>query len=562
MPVTVEGKTLSAGDYARSELARLAPEARAEWEKAHGEEAERAFQAARTTDDLKAALDKYALSSKTDDARLRKARLHYEKKQYKEAVETLREVRGEFYDRLEADAYFEAFDLQGLSFQSLHQESQAAGIYRKMLADISRDPKRLGSIKARVEARRKDVKEEWEKNAPFVFPLKKAWSAKSLTVASRPGLEGTTLDAFSPVVAESWIYTLDPKGKLEAQGLDGGKVVWEAGTEDFSALFNASNNLTLLPMDPLMAVKDGLLAVGGRNVRVFEAATGKQLWTQGSEGDSAVHQVVLEGKTLLAYDTKGRLSAFEARSGKPLWSARPGAGGSGIIIDRSSMTGGGLFHSHAAVEGGKVVAQPAGEPGCLFAYDLASGKLLWKATDFTFQGYVKGKPVVSVGGGVACIGDAAGQILCHDLADGKVRWKSSTGALPVESLAAACDRVLVTTQDHAILYNAKTGKREWMVPMDASSQMFPRDKDMRLGATSSAVRGKWALVATAGSARILDLATGKEKDTLPLAEKGEPTRGAGSMLPFGKSYTSVTVGPDGILWRALTDTGFHWVLYR
>jgi outer membrane protein assembly factor BamB len=208
------------------------------------------------------------------------------------------------------------------------------------------------------------------------------------------------------------------------------------------------------------------------------------------------------------------------------------------MTDRSGMSGGGLFYTRIGAEGNRVVVQSAGDPGTLYAYDAATGKQAWKVVDATYQGYLKGRAELEVGHGMAVLGDSTGLLVCHDLSDGRVRWKLNVVA-PVETI--------LLTPDHVLLAMA--------------GQWFSRDRDMRLGSTSLAAKGKWLVVGTPTALSILDLATGVIKDQTKSDVTPPPAR-QGKSFPFGKSFASVSLGPEGILWGIPSDSGTKWTLLR
>jgi outer membrane protein assembly factor BamB len=390
-----------------------------------------------------------------------------------------------------------------------------------------------------------------------VAPLQKIW--ESPVPAAKPA--GPTLEAFRPAIDRGRIFVLDLQGTVQALDASTLQSIWQAKTEDLSFFFQTTNGLTVLPVDPLLAVKETVLAVGGKILRAFDPVTGAALWSAPSpDGDGVVHQIVLDGNKVYSCETKGRVTARDERTGRLLWSVRPGASASGVMTDRSGTTGGGLFYSRIGAEGGRVVVQPAGDPGSLFAYDSSTGKQAWKVVDATYVGYLKGRVLLEVGNGMAVFGDSSGVLACHDLADGKVRWKLSLG-VPVEGVLTAADRVIAATADQIVLYSAKTGRKEWIAAPDLN-QPFSREKDMRVGATSLAAKGKWLVVGSANAVSILDLATGQVKDQVKSDAPPPAQRPGGRFFPFGKSFASVALGPEGIFWGVPVETGCRWTLLR
>jgi tetratricopeptide (TPR) repeat protein/outer membrane protein assembly factor BamB len=560
-PSPLEGIPETAGAYAARQLARLGPQVRAQWEKAHAEEMEKAFAAGKSVEELEKAIERYSFSAKADEARLQVARAYLEQKRCKEAVLTLDKVRSEFLAQAEAELVFDAYDLLIRALAGLGEDRRALGISQKLLTEIAKDEARLGGLKARAEARHKELRESWERNGTFSTPLQTVWSSPAPGPApARP--TGPTMDAFRPVVDCGRLFVLDLQGSVQATDLGGGAALWQAKTEDFASFLQASNNLTVLALDPLMAVANNLVVVGGRTVRAFDGATGKPLWAMTSvDGDSFAHQVLIEGNRVITCETRGRVTVREDRSGRLLWSARPGASASGIISDRSGTCGGGLVYSHAGADSNRVVVQPAGDPGSLHAYDLVTGKQAWKVVDASYPGYLKGRVILEVGFGVACLADPSGLVVCHDLADGKVRWKLNL-ASPVESMLATPDRVVVATAEQIGAYAMKGGKREWVAAADSANTPFTRDKDMRIGATAMDAKGRWLIVGASESATIFELASGQQKDQIRAEGAGAPPKPVGKAYPFGKSFVSVAVSTEGILWGLPTDTGTKWSLLR
>ncbi|HVE39632.1 MAG TPA: PQQ-binding-like beta-propeller repeat protein [Planctomycetota bacterium] len=567
-PSPLDGIPESAGAYAARQLGRLGPQVRAQWEKAHAEEMEKAFGAGKSVEELEKAIDRYSFSTKADEARIRTARVYLGEKRYKEVVQTLDKLRPEFLAQAEAELFFDAYDLLGRALVALGEDRRALGITQKLLTEIAKDEARLGGLKARAEARHNELKESWERNGTFSTPLQTVWSSSSPAspeaAAAKPAPvkpPGPTMDAFRPAIDCGRIASLDVQGVLRVTDLGTSAPLWQANTEDFSSFLQAANNLTVLPLDPLLVARNNLVVVGGKTVRAFDGATGKALWAMTSvDGDVFAQQVVIEGNRVITCEARGRVTVREDRSGRLLWSTRPGASASGIVSDRSGTSGGGLVYSRVGVEGTRVVVQPAGDPGGLFAYDLLTGKQVWKVVDASYAGYLKGRVILEVGFGVACLADPSGLVVCHDLADGKVRWKLNLAA-PIESVLSTPDRVVVATSEQIAAYASKNGKREWVAAADATNTAYSREKDMRIGATSMDAKGRWLVVGSATSVSIVELASGQQKDQIR-PEGSAPSKPTGKAYPFGKSFVSVALSPEGILWGLPTEYGTQWSLLR
>jgi len=135
-------------------------------------------------------------------------------------------------------------------------------------------------------------------------------------------------------------------------------------------------------------------------------------------------------------------------------------------------------------------------------------------------------------------------------------------AAPVESVLPTPDRVVVATLEQVAAYASKSGKREWVAAADIANGAFSREKDMRVGATSLDAKGRWLVVGGSGSLTIIELATGQQKDQIHPEAVPTLSKPAGKAYPFGKSFASVALSPEGILWGLPGDAGMKWTLLR
>ncbi len=180
-------------------------------------------------------------------------------------------------------------------------------------------------------------------------------------------------------------------------------------------------------------VADGLVFVHAladgkeaEDVLAFDAITGKLRWrdsyprakyrSQLGAGPRAT-PCVADG-SLFTYGITGTLSCYDARTGKLRWRVNP--------YEANKLT---LPHfgvcSSPIVAAGKVIVLVGGAEFAVAAYDVASGKLAWKALD---------EPAGSASPTLLRTGPDGtdGEIVCaNDAADGRHRprrWKSPLGA--------------------------------------------------------------------------------------------------------------------------------------
>jgi outer membrane protein assembly factor BamB len=137
-------------------------------------------------------------------------------------------------------------------------------------------------------------------------------------------------------------------------------------------------------------------------------------WTAKIEGTSkearlAAAPVIADGK-LYAMDTSARIHAFDAASGRALWSVQFGEGGK----NSASLFGGGV-----SVEGAFLYATNGlGDVGAL---NITDGKIVWQKRP---GGPLRGAPTVALGNVYAMSQD--NQLIALAAADGGVQWTESS----------------------------------------------------------------------------------------------------------------------------------------
>ncbi len=126
----------------------------------------------------------------------------------------------------------------------------------------------------------------------------------------------------------------------------------------------------------------------------------RTLWTaeMGKTGNYFLAPVVSEGRVYAAA-TEGKLTAFNAANGKPVWST---------MVDADISAGVGADAGTVAVASAK---------GTLFAFDAATGKQRWKMKLST---EVLSAP--AVGSGVVVVRSMDNKIAAYDIETGNRRW--------------------------------------------------------------------------------------------------------------------------------------------
>jgi len=172
----------------------------------------------------------------------------------------------------------------------------------------------------------------------------------------------------------------------------------------------------------------------------FNAATGKQLWSADTGGGVTSSPAVADG---VVYVVGGDLRAFDAASGKLLWKA-----------PASTATA----PCSPAVANGVVYA--GSSDGALQAFNAATGQRLWSAPT---GGYLHSSPAVA--NGVVYVGSDDFKLYAFDAATGQSLWAATTGSWVWESPAVQNGVVYVGSQDNNLYaYDAVSGQTLWSTP--------------------------------------------------------------------------------------------------
>lgn len=237
-------------------------------------------------------------------------------------------------------------------------------------------------------------------------------------------------------------------------------------------------------------------------LRAFEASSGKQLWSKSLAPDNEEDDegfgggVASDGRMVYATTAFGNIMAMEAASGQLVWGKR---------ID-------GPFRAAPTVANGQVyVTSMNNEVFCLSAED---GTVLWK-----FEGVAESASLLSstspaVHNGIAVIPYTSGEIIAFDVNDGRPLWGDSlvrTGNL--SSLASLNDIsgrpamegnqvIAISHSGRMIAVNAQNGERQWsknvsgtQTPWIAGPYVFViTDDRTMLAMTRDEGRVRWSAV--------------------------------------------------------------------
>jgi outer membrane protein assembly factor BamB len=163
---------------------------------------------------------------------------------------------------------------------------------------------------------------------------------------------------------------------------------------------------------------------------------------------------------------------LDAATGKELWKDSYAA---------QAVSGPAASHpgprSSPAVAGGMVVTLGAG--GVLSCLDAASGKVVWRKSDFPGgapQFYAGSSPLVSNGVCIAQVGGRGGGIVALAVASGAEKWRwdgdGPAYASPVLMSVGGLEMVVAQTDRSMVALSIATGKLLWQAPFPVSGMAF------------------------------------------------------------------------------------------
>lgn len=301
----------------------------------------------------------------------------------------------------------------------------------------------------------------------------------------------STLNAINP-----WAKKPDPK-TLPAPLVDikspiPARTVWTYSVGSGSRPFWKFYGDKPVPFQFSPAQVDGALYVaGGNGVSRLDPANGHEVWRAKVDGLTA--GVGTDGKVVAVSGAKGQILAYDAESGKQLWSAQassevlaaPAVGGDVVvvlsvdnrIVGYDAKTGSKKWSVQRTVPaltlrtppgmvvGGTnvFVAQPGGK---LLALTLAAGLPRWEATVGEPRGATELERVTDIAGTPVviekdiCTVTFQGKVGCFDTATGAPRWTKEQSS----DVGVAVDQRFVFVADaggNVTAYNREGGQSAW-----------------------------------------------------------------------------------------------------
>ena len=260
-------------------------------------------------------------------------------------------------------------------------------------------------------------------------------------VEARVAAGGYFRFAQAPVLTPDAVIARRSDGLIVAYARDLGKKVWEFKDEGFGADTRLTGSL-----------RGGLyLYAAGNRVRALDARNGKLAWSADHPGPGMIHMVpAADDRRVYAGTVGGTFAAFDLKSGKVMW-------------EHEAATASYGYCNPVVVEGVALVGDRGlGEDrtGELRAFDAKTGRALWsfpfRATGLSTPGHAPGRALLGYGRWAASLelktqqvdriptgtnaygsptvvgrtfyfGNLDGHLYAHDATRGDLLWKFRVG---------------------------------------------------------------------------------------------------------------------------------------
>ncbi len=337
-----------------------------------------------------------------------------------------------------------------------------------------------------------------------------------------------------PTVWNGAVYVADKPGTIHAVDASTGQERWHSAaaipgglTIDDGGIYVASNG-AIVALDP---------------------ATGAERWRYAAPAAGLFHNPALANGLVYAGSDLGGVVAVDAVTGTLRWHADTGSDATSTAVVANGIA---------------YVGDNGSAKGHLYAFDAASGNLLWRLDQAIFS------PAVS--GGVAYSGSAAGYVSARNAATGHELWRFPVkGEANPVSFAAGVIYVAATGEHRVYALDAGAGRELWHFDLDGGTDatVAVAGGSVYIGTASGSVYaiGGNGLTAAAPSAlpsaspspTALASAASPSPASSPSAATASPSPAVASAIKF---LWAAKGGPGGMTFpgeMALASDGRIWV---
>ena len=177
-------------------------------------------------------------------------------------------------------------------------------------------------------------------------------------------------------------------------------------------------------------IQDGILFTMGafdksESLLAFNANSGKKLWSlkvgellTNGWGDGPRMSPSVSGKKVYALGGKGNLVCVDIKSGKKLWQKS-------LVQDLGGKVPGWGYTEAVLIDNGKIICTPGGKEGTLAALDANSGKTIWRTTNFADGAQYSSPISITHRGQAQYVQLVMKNVVGVDPKNGSILWKSS-----------------------------------------------------------------------------------------------------------------------------------------
>ena len=177
-------------------------------------------------------------------------------------------------------------------------------------------------------------------------------------------------------------------------------------------------------------IQDGILFTMGafdksESLLAFNANSGKKLWSlkvgellTNGWGDGPRMSPSVSGKKVYALGGKGNLVCVDIKSGKKLWQKS-------LVQDLGGKVPGWGYTESVLIDNGKIICTPGGKEGTLAALDANSGKTIWRTTNFADGAQYSSPISITHRGQAQYVQLVMKNVVGVDPKNGSILWKSS-----------------------------------------------------------------------------------------------------------------------------------------
>lgn len=240
----------------------------------------------------------------------------------------------------------------------------------------------------------------------------------------------------SPAYADGAVYIGGNTNYLYKLDARTGRLIWK---------YDAEGDIETRPL----IVGKIVYATAHSGIHAVNADTGQRIWSRNRPWNETYP--VYSGGKVFAGDQKGDVSAFDAATGKVLWT----------------------FATGAETQSGFVIFKNILIYGCMedkvYGLDTRTGRRIWETKWISRKIpkekiYLKASPFLM--DGIVYIGDGAGRFVALDAATGKTIWTRKLGG-KIEGIPTGRDGITLIgvykTPGRLFALNAKTGKTVWVL---------------------------------------------------------------------------------------------------